>query len=187
MEEKTRAFICIEFPESIIKEMARLQNLIEKHKFDGKLTELENLHLTLKFLGEVDNVTLEKVKERLSLVDFSEISLKLGEIGIFSHGKSPRIVWVKVLGEEVWRLQEKIDNALEDLFKKEERFMSHLTLARVKYVKDREGFTEGVRKIGVKDIEFKINRFLLKKSDLRESGPIYTTIKEFGSSELKKQ
>jgi len=45
-----------------------------------------------------------------------------------------RIAWIKVEGVGIWELQKRIDEALEDLFKKEERFMSHLTIARIKYV-----------------------------------------------------
>ena len=48
-----RCFICIDFPDEVIKEVARVQEELEKVKFNGKLTELENLHLTLKFLGEM--------------------------------------------------------------------------------------------------------------------------------------
>ena len=56
----TRAFIAIEFPDEVVKEIARVQELVSKIKFTGKLTELENLHLTLKFLGEISE---EKVEE----------------------------------------------------------------------------------------------------------------------------
>ena len=88
MEELNRAFICIDFPEEVIKEIARIQKIVKTRKFTGKLTELENLHLTLKFLGENDSKTLEKVKERLARVEFSEMFLNLGEVGLFSHRSS---------------------------------------------------------------------------------------------------
>ena len=56
MDEKyTRAFICINFPNDVIKEVARIQSLLE-NKFIGKLTELENLHLTLKFLEQIKDM-----------------------------------------------------------------------------------------------------------------------------------
>lgn len=54
-EEKHRTFICIDFPTEVIKEAARIQALIDKQNFTGKLTEPENLHITLKFLGEIDD------------------------------------------------------------------------------------------------------------------------------------
>ena len=57
-KELTRAFICIEFPDEVIKEAARVQEVLENKNFTGKMTELENLHLTYKFLGEIDEKKL---------------------------------------------------------------------------------------------------------------------------------
>jgi len=178
-EKLTRAFIAIEFSDEVVKEIARVREEVEKIKFKGKLTELENLHLTLKFLGEIDDLMLEKVKERLKGIKFKEMELKLGEIGSFSIRGNPRIVWIKVEGESVWELQKKIDDALKDLFKPEERFMSHLTIARVKYVDDKKSFNERVKKIGVREIKFKVKGFKLKKSELRMLGPVYTDIESY--------
>jgi 2'-5' RNA ligase len=58
-----RCFIGIDLSSPAIKEIKRLQNIIEPH-FTGKVTESKNLHLTLKFLGEINNVTLKKVKKK---------------------------------------------------------------------------------------------------------------------------
>jgi len=55
MENKLiRAFIAIDFPDEVVKEIARVQEVLGKRQFTGKMTEPENLHLTLKFLGEID-------------------------------------------------------------------------------------------------------------------------------------
>ena len=67
----TRAFIAIDFPSEIVKEIARVQELLGKVKFTGKITELENLHLTIKFLGEIDEKQVEEVKKFADLKDFS--------------------------------------------------------------------------------------------------------------------
>ena len=174
--ELTRAFIAIDFSEidEVVKEVARVQDETEKIKFTGKLTELENLHLTLKFLGEIDNNKLEEVKKRLTEIKFKEMNLKLGEAGSFGFRGNHKIVWIKIEGEEIWELQKKIDSALEGLFKKEERFMSHLTIARVKYAENPEDFIRRVKKLGVKEIKFKIKEFKLKKSELKPLGPVYS-------------
>ena len=99
MEEKeglTRCFVAIEFSDEVIKEVARVQGLVSKVKFTGKTTELENLHLTLKFLGEIDDEKLGRVKTALRKTEFDSMKLKLGKVGTFSfHGK-PSIVWIKV-------------------------------------------------------------------------------------------
>ncbi len=179
-EGLTRAFICIEMSDSVVKEVARVQELLGKLKFNGKMTELENLHLTLKFVGEVDDDELEKVKEKLRKTEFNEFEAKLSEIGTFNFRGKPRIVWIKIGGKEIFELQKKIDDPIEQAgFVKEERFMSHMTIARVKYVKDKKGFLDYVAGIGVRDIRLKIDRFYLMKSELRPEGPVYKVIEEY--------
>jgi len=180
-KELTRIFIAIEFPSDIVKEIARIQELISKVKFTGKLTELENLHLTLKFFGEVDDIKLGKIKEALKKVEFSKMDLKLGKAGTFSVGGNPRIVWIKVEGKEIYELQKKIDEALKELLKPEERFMGHLTIARIKYVKDKKGFLEHIESIHPKPIAFSVSDFKLKKSELKSLGPVYSDITVYQS------
>jgi len=178
-EEKKRVFICIDFSDEVIKEIARVQELVGKKKFTGKLVELENLHLTLKFLGEIDDKILEKVKKKLGEIKFKEMELKLGEIGTFSHQGNPKIVWIKIEGKEIWELQKKIDESLKGLFVEEERFMSHLTIARIKYVKDKADFKKHIENISVKPIKFKIDRFKLNMSELKPTGAVYALLKEY--------
>lgn len=180
-ENLKRCFIAIDFPDEVVKEIARAQGLLSGTKFTGKLTELENLHLTLKFLGEIDDEKIEEVKKRLSEIKFEPMKLKLGKIGTFSRpkGKDDKgniIIWIKVEGGEIYALQKKIDSVLEGIFAKEERFMSHLTIARVKYVKDKKGFLEHINSIHVKPIEFGVSEFKLKKSELKPFGPAYAEI-----------
>ena len=178
--EKTRAFICIEFPSEIVKEVARVQELLETRKFTGKLTELENLHLTLKFLGEVDERKLKAVKKKLQEIRLEKFDARLGEAGTFSYRKKPRIVWIKILGKGMIELQQQVDEVLSEIgFKKEERFMSHLTIARVKFVKDKKGFVDYVKNLGVKGLKFGVGEFKLMESELRPVGPVYTEIEEY--------
>ncbi|MEK6800358.1 MAG: RNA 2',3'-cyclic phosphodiesterase [Nanoarchaeota archaeon] len=178
-EDKIRTFICIDFPEEVVKEVARIQELLQKTKFTGKTTELENLHLTLKFLGEVSTEKLEKIKEKLSQIKFNKFEAHLSEIGLFSYRKNPRIVWIKVSGKSVFELQSLIDSSLKEDLEKEERFMSHLTIARIKYVKDKINFEKHVKTIKVKPLKFSLSSFKLKSSELKTLGPVYETIEEY--------
>ena len=174
-----RTFICVDFPDPVIEEVARVQEVLGKWKFIGKMTELDNLHLTLKFLGEIDSEKLEKVRERLGKINFLNMNLRLGDVGLFNYMSNPRIVWIKIEGRGIFELQKKIDEALEGLFKKEERFMSHVTVARVKYVKDKKGFSDYVKRIKLKDVGFEIGKFKLNESELNKIGPFYKTVEEF--------
>ena len=70
-----------------MKEVARVQEILGNQKFHGKMTELENLHLTLKFLGEIDELKMEKVKEALGKIEFEKFEAHLGEIGALQKVK----------------------------------------------------------------------------------------------------
>ena len=177
-EKLNRVFVSVEFPSEVVKEIARVQELLGKFKFTGKMTELENLHLTLKFLGEIDEGKIEVVRKKLKDVKFGKMDLKLGRIGVFTKpkGKDDRgkmIVWVKVEGKEIYELQKKIDLALAGEFAVEDRFMGHLTISRIKYVKDKKGFLERLKSIHPKPIDFVVSEFKLRKSELETLGPKY--------------
>jgi len=174
----TRTFIAINFPSDIIKEVARIQGIISKKPFTGKLIELENLHLTLKFLGEVNENILNKTKKALSTIKFPTLNLQLNHVGTFNYKNKPRIIWIKVTGN-IFTLQKQIDESLKDLLPPEERFMSHLTIARIKYVKSPSLFTDYISKIKPKKIKFQINNFKLKSSELHAQGPVYTTLRTY--------
>lgn len=173
-------FIAVDFPSEVVKEVARVQAVLGKKKFTGKMTDLENLHLTLKFLGEVEMEKVEEIRNALREIKFEKFEARLGEAGTFNHRGKPSIVWIKVGGKGIFDLQVLVDLEMEKAgFKKEKRFMSHLTVARVKYVKAKKEFNDYVRSLGVKEVKWKSESFKLMKSELRPMGPIYTVIEEF--------
>lgn len=174
-----RIFIALTFEDEVIKEVARVQEILGSWKFHGKLTELENLHLTLKFLGEIDENKINEVKNILKNINSKKFECKLDHAGIFNVKGNPKIAWIKLNGKGIFDLQKKIDESLLKNFKKEERFTSHLTIARIKYVNDKIGFRKYVENMGVKNISFKISSFQLIKSDLKSTGPVYTVLEEY--------
>ncbi len=177
--ENIRAFICITFQNEIIKEITRIQSLVSKTKFTGSLTAPENLHLTLKFLGEIPPEKLEEVKALLSNIKFNPFETSLQHTGTFSHHKKPRITWMKISSKPLFDLQKQIDETLSPLFQKEERFMSHLTLARIKYVKSPPNFIKYINQIKPKKLKFQVSSFKLISSDLKPLGPNYSLIEEY--------
>ena len=179
MEERIRCFVAIDFPDEVIKEAARVQEQLENWSFDGKMSELENLHVTLKFLGEIEKERVEEIRERLKKIEFKDMELRMERLGIFKIRGSPRVVWIKIAGKEIFELQKRVDECLKGLFEKEEGFESHLTIARVKYVEDKKGFLDYISKIGIKEIKFNVKSFKLMKSELRRNGPFYSTIEEY--------
>ena len=170
-----RCFISIELPEEIKNKIRKIQNGLPE--FKGKLVESENLHLTLKFLGEIDEDKIEIVKKKLSGMKFKKLNCNLDSIGVFSES-FVRIVWVYLSGCE--ELQKKIDDALKGIFAEEKQFMSHITIARVKSVKDKKRFLEELKKIKIEEINFNTDKFYLMESVLKPEGPEYNIIECFG-------
>ncbi len=175
-----RAFIAIEIPEEIKKEILKIQNQLPD--FEGKRTEFENLHLTLKFLGEIDEEKVEEVKNKLREIRLNKFEVEIDSIGFFDNRKFriyPKnfVVWLNMKNCE--KLQKEIDDKLSDLFEKEKRFMGHLTIARVKEVKDKKGFLEDLKKMKLLKMTFNVDAFYLKKSTLTEEKPVYKTIEKF--------
>ena len=181
-----RTFIALELPKEIIDEIKKIQNLIKKQSlFTGKFTETENLHLTLKFLGEISEEQVEEVKKRLSEIKIEkEIFAEIGEVGVFSKSFI-RIIWVKLNGKGIFDLQKQIDEKLKDIFPSEERFMSHITIARVKHTGNKKGLLDYLKSIKPKKLRFIVKSFLFKKSELLSEGPVYENIGEY-SLEYKK-
>jgi len=179
MENKTRTFIAIDLPDEIIKQIEKLQSLISKKKFTGKLTEPENLHLTLKFLGEISQQKLNQIKSPLEKIIFPEFQAKLSTTGTFNFKNQPRIAWIKVSGRQVFDLQKEIDQALQPLFKPEHQFMSHLTIARIKYTKTPQDLIQTIKTLPLKKLSFPITEFKLKSSELKPMGPVYKTLKTY--------
>jgi 2'-5' RNA ligase len=169
-----RVFISVELPEEIKKEILEIQNQLPE--FRGKKTEFENLHLTLKFLGEISEEQVKEVRKRLKEIRLANFEALLAEIGVFSPSFI-KIIWVRL--ENCDKLQEEIDEKLDGLFKKEKRFMGHITIARVKSVKDKRKFLSSLKEAKYENKKFKAGRFLLKESTLTEDRPLYKTIEEY--------
>ncbi len=184
-----RTFIAIEIPENVKDEIIKIQKQIPE--FKGKLTEPENLHLTLKFLGEVDENKIEEVKERLREIKYNPFETEIDSIGFFSE-KFIRIIWLHL--KNCNELQEQIDERLKGLFEKvhsvpfhspltsqmkEKRFMSHLTIARVKSIRDKKEFIENLYKIIIPKMKFYVDRFYLNKSVLTSKGSIYENVESY--------
>ncbi len=169
-----RTFISIDIPEEFYEEIRKIQDLLPE--FRGKKTEPENLHLTLKFLGEINDEKVEEVRKKLREIKFEKFETEIDSIGVFSE-KFVRVVWLHLSNCD--DLQKKIDEVLKGLFDKEKRFMSHLTIARIKYVEDKKKFIKQLKKIEIPKINFIIDDFRLKESVLTSEGPAYKTLEKY--------
>jgi 2'-5' RNA ligase len=173
-----RCFIAVELPKEAKEKVALLQKAIKSRDFfDKKFTEEENLHLTIKFLGEIDEEKTGKTRQALRTIKFSPFTASAEEFGVFSK-QAIRIVWLKISGAD--ELQKKVDEVLSGLFEKEKRFMGHLTIARPKKInqENKEPFLKLLSSLKTEKLSFRVNSFALFKSELKKEEP-YTKIEEF--------
>ena len=169
-----RCFIGIDLPIVAVKEIQRIQKKLEPN-FTGRLTSSENLHLTLKFLGEIEKDAINDVKKRLFSITHPPFELALKDVGVFSQ-KFIKIIWVKVSGVP---LQPLVDNCLKNIFKLENRFMGHITIARVRGLADKKSFLQLINATRVSEESFMVKDFYLKESILTKDGPIYKNIDRY--------
>ncbi|MBI2134958.1 RNA 2',3'-cyclic phosphodiesterase [Candidatus Woesearchaeota archaeon] len=178
-----RLFVAFDVPPEIKEYMAAIQQRIGNDLAEIRWVNKEQMHLTLKFLGEVQPNNLELIKKELRGVKFKSFQCYLSSIGVFPDEGHIRIVWVGLEPEDkIIELQQQVDDKLKKLFTKEKDFKAHLTLGRVKYAENREGFANKLKKINVEKKKFNVESFKLMKSTLEMEGPVYEAVEEFKAS-----
>ncbi|MCX6750221.1 MAG: RNA 2',3'-cyclic phosphodiesterase [Candidatus Pacearchaeota archaeon] len=169
-----RTFIAVKLPTKILMQIKEIQEALPE--FSGKKTELKNLHLTLKFLGEISYENVEEIKSRLSKINFSKFEPEIEECGFFDK-QNRGIIWLGITNCE--NLQKEIDNSLEGLYERENRFMGHLTIARTRKISSKKKFISDLKKIKIPTMFFIVDKFYLMESGLKEEGPEYKVIEEY--------
>ena len=175
---KMRCFIAIDIPEEFRQELISAQDKLRKVPgLSAKFVEPENLHLTLKFLGEIYDSDAGKIKEKLSKVKFRPFKVHFGKAGVFPSEGYVRVIWISLEpSEELMKLSRIVNEAIGS---KEERFESHITLVRVRNVADKEQLKKALQEIKIEKKVFEVKEIKLKKSTLSPSGPIYEDIGTF--------
>jgi len=179
-----RCFIAIEIPDAVKEEIADVADVLKKYDADIKWVTVENLHVTLKFLGSIPDKSVPEIRESLSkaVSSFQPFYIKISGTGVFPNRKFPRVIWAGVEnGETLPKLAADIDLSMSVLgYKKEEReFKPHLTLGRVR---SKEGTTNVMNELdNFKEKEFglfTVDRVRLMRSELKPKGPEYNCLYE---------
>ena len=166
-----RCFVSLELPDELLRAAHEVREALRKQFPDLSYVSWENLHLTLKFLGEISPELLGEVVERLRGIRTAPIEVSLAEAGCFA----PRILWIGLRRAD--DLQRMVDDALEGLFEPEYRFMGHVTIARVKGIS--ESLRRTVEGLEVPRATATATGFTLQESHLSHDGPRYETIARF--------
>ncbi|MCK4941094.1 RNA 2',3'-cyclic phosphodiesterase [candidate division WOR-3 bacterium] len=175
-----RTFLAVEVPEHIRKKIDDFIQIEAKRELPIKWVKFDNLHITLKFLGEID----EKKKVEITPVireigkRYSPFNAQLTGLGCFPNPRNPRVLWlgVKEGSEMLCNIAAEIEKALARFgFKEEKRFHPHLTIGRIKTFCKIDHILEKA----ITSEPFSVNALTLFKSTLKPDGPIYTALDEF--------
>jgi len=185
---KIRAFLAAELPRAMVSRIASLQERLRSCGADVRWVKPEQIHLTLKFFGNIEEEQREVIaaimEEAASRI--GAFSLSVRDLGAFPSPRNPRVIWLGLHGweENLLPLQRDIESRLQSAgFPPEDRpYRPHLTLGRVKSLKGKEGLVdlmEREREVNLGPMV--IDRIVLFRSDLRPTGPVYTplTVREF--------
>lgn len=172
-----RAFVAVEVSEELREKMAELQKQLS---LEGvKLVEKENLHLTLFFLGEIDESMREKVVKAMDKLTCNKFEMSCEVVGAFPSNNYIRVIWVGAEAPELKQIYDQLGTEFARLGFKQEQFSPHITLARVKFLKDKEKLVEFLEENEQVELgECKVEGVFLKKSTLTPKGPIYETVYE---------
>jgi len=180
---KIRAFIALEIPDDSLSEILKIR--------DEKIGKIENvrweekakLHLTLKFLGDINSEMIGEYSKSLEKIidEYDSLNLSFSEFGVFKRRDEYKILWIGLNeNKKLLELANEIDTSFAEFgFEKERRnFKSHITLLRFRGYEDSEKIVS-LTHVKLPVIEFKANKVTLFESKLLPSGSVYRSLKNF--------
>jgi 2'-5' RNA ligase len=187
-QTRIRTFVAVDLPEALRLRLGELIDRLSSGAGRGvvRWVRPEGIHLTLKFLGEVEYVKIEGISRTIRTVaqGHSAFRVQVAGVGCFPNPQKPRVVWVGVKGQvgALVGLQSDLERALGGMgFEREDRpFSPHLTLGRVR----REASPVDAARVGALIAgqpeemlgEVEVEKVTLFQSDLLPTGPIYTAL-----------
>lgn len=180
-----RCFLAIEIPEEVKEKIILLQREIEKCNADLKFVEKENLHLTIKFFGEINNEKVLEIEKAIENVvnGIKKFEIEVSSIGVFPNFNYLRVIWISVAEgrKDIFSLHELLEKEFEKVgIKKDREFETHLTIARVRSARNKEALIKKIKELSNSHFgRFVVKEIKLKESNLTSKGPIYHDIKIF--------
>ena len=178
-----RCFIAISLPDERKAEISGIQERLKTAGADVSWTRPEGMHLTLKFLGDLEEKIISKIERSLDMaVDgITTFTLSVSGVGIFPDMRRPRVIWIGLNedGSNLIKLHKGVGEELRKIgFPAEERrFTPHITLGRLRSNKNKDRLFELIEEEKTAELgSFKVSEVHLIKSELRPSGAIYTEL-----------
>jgi 2'-5' RNA ligase len=184
MSEMIRSFLAFDINnEQVLQCFKEVQIKLVQTGADLKPVEPQNIHITMRFLGDITPTMVDKVHEAMKQVSYSAFDCNIHGMGAFPDLRYPRVVWagIKKGADELRSVFSQLEpNLIRFGFRPDNRgFSPHLTLARVRSGRNKAELASLIKELA--DYDFGVVRadcFRLKKSALTPKGPIYSTLKE---------
>jgi 2'-5' RNA ligase len=184
MSEMIRSFIAFDLNnETVLQRFKQIQDKLVQTGADLKLVEPLNIHITMRFLGDIKPAMVDAVHEAMKKVVFSAFDCEIQGLGAFPDLRYPRVVWAGMRkgANELKSVFDQLEPNLQQLgFRPDPKgFSPHLTLARVKTGRNKTELARCIQELT--DFEFGAVRadcLRLKKSVLTPKGPVYSTLRE---------
>jgi 2'-5' RNA ligase len=178
-----RLFVAVNFPARLRQKIARLSRPMQEAGIPGRWTGADQIHLTLKFIGEVPEADVAAIADALARVagSFRPFELMFGPIGAFPSPRLPHVVWLGVEPTPELRfVKDDLERSLSGLgVARESRpYQPHITLGRAP--RDAEAgefrrFEEVTRSLGLSDV-YRVTHLDLMQSQLRSDGAEHTRL-----------
>lgn len=173
-----RLFIAVPIPKKVKQELLALRSPVEGMRWQDP----EQMHLTLKFLGEKNKSFTKKLQKRLATIAHPSFTLSIDGIGSFPEGKSPKVVWAGISKNELLvQLQKKVEVCCQEMGIAPEKraYKPHITLTRVKgsAKQEVESFINQNKEFNMADIP--VNEFVLYESKLDAEGAQHHRLQTF--------
>ncbi|MFP4045985.1 MAG: RNA 2',3'-cyclic phosphodiesterase [Candidatus Aenigmatarchaeota archaeon] len=180
-----RCFLGVQLNENLLPNVKSIKDEIAETGGDIKLVEDENLHYTIKFLGDIREKDLEKIdKIEQEITDIDPFEIEIKDMGAFPTRDYIKVIWLGVGKgyDRFKKLMTRINDKLESLGFREEKndLVPHMTIGRVKSGKNKEEIKHKIGNLEDKTIgRMRVERITLFQSNLTPGGPIYEKVKEY--------
>ncbi len=173
-----RIFVAIPLPENVRERLGGLCSGLPHARWISP----ENMHVTLRFIGEVDNGAAEDIDAALGAIQMPSFDISVSHVGFFERGRKVHTIWAGIEGSDaIVRLRDKVESAAvrTGCEPEKRKFKPHVTLARLRgvparrvseYLHVQDGFFAG---------PFAVERFMLFRSHLGHGGAHYQTLADY--------
>lgn len=184
MSESIRSFVAFDLEnQSVLERLSRVQSELVETGANLKLVKPSNIHVTLRFLGNITSDMVDQIHEKMKNVSFKPFDIEIRGLGVFPKLEHIRVIWVGIRkgADELRNIFEQLEPQLQRLgFRPDPKgFSAHLTIARVKGGGHKAELVKRIKQLS--DLEFgvvKAECLRLKKSVLTPKGPLYSTLRE---------